>query len=120
MDPNVPGFPSAMQQTAGFPVTPQNPQQFPYYPNAIPPFPQSKAVSHPPQQQHQHTPFGAVPMQAGPSGAMMPSGFPQQSSATCASNVYEPVSPSPGDCDIDSSRDYSAILSAQHGFGTGD
>ncbi|GKZ33631.1 hypothetical protein AbraIFM66950_003655 [Aspergillus brasiliensis] len=80
MDPNVPGFPSAMQQTAGFPVTPQNPQQFPYYPNAIPPFPQSKAVSHPPQQQHQHTPFGAVPMQAGPSGAMMPSGFPQQSS----------------------------------------
>ncbi|PYH54638.1 uncharacterized protein BO96DRAFT_342299 [Aspergillus niger CBS 101883] len=80
MDPNVPGFPSAMQQTAGFPVTPQNPQQFPYYPNAIPPFPQSKGVSHPPQQQHQHTPFGAVPMQAGPSGAMMPSGFPQQSS----------------------------------------
>ncbi|PYI11697.1 hypothetical protein BO78DRAFT_99173 [Aspergillus sclerotiicarbonarius CBS 121057] len=80
MDPNVPGFPSAMQQTAGFSVTSQSPQQFPYYSNAIPSFPQPKATSHPPPQQQQQSTFGAVPMQAGPSGAMMPSGFPQQSS----------------------------------------
>ncbi|OOG00578.1 hypothetical protein ASPCADRAFT_202421 [Aspergillus carbonarius ITEM 5010] len=80
MDPNVPGYPSAMQQTAGFSVTSQSPQQFPYYPNAIPSYPQPKAASHSAPQQQQHSTFGAVPMQAGPSGAMMPSGFPQQSS----------------------------------------
>ncbi|PYH87662.1 hypothetical protein BO71DRAFT_169163 [Aspergillus ellipticus CBS 707.79] len=80
MDPNVPGFPTAMQQTAGFPVTSQSPQQFPYYPNVISSFPQPKTASHPPPQQQQHSSFGAVPLQAGPGGAMMPSGFPQQSS----------------------------------------
>ncbi|KAJ5707392.1 hypothetical protein N7488_007193 [Penicillium malachiteum] len=74
MDPNT-GYP------AGFPVptqSPQNPMSF--YPNSIPQqFPQSKAPSQPGQQQHS---FGAMPMQPGvPGGAMMPSGFPQQSAA---------------------------------------
>ncbi|KKK19510.1 hypothetical protein P175DRAFT_0444324 [Aspergillus ochraceoroseus IBT 24754] len=72
MDPNAPGYP-AMQPNTGYPVPSQNnPQQFPYYPNQMPSFPQSNAPS-------QHS-FGAVPLQAGgPGGAMMPSGFPQQS-----------------------------------------
>ncbi|KAJ5621379.1 hypothetical protein N7528_006162 [Penicillium herquei] len=75
MDPNT-GYP------AGFPVptqSPQNPMSF--YPNSIPQqFPQSKAPSQPGQQQHS---FGAMPMQPGvPGGAMMPSGFPQQSAGT--------------------------------------
>ncbi|KAE8393554.1 hypothetical protein ETB97_004455 [Aspergillus alliaceus] len=79
MDPNTTGFPMLQQQQqhAGYPVTSQSPQQFSYYPNAIPSFPQQKAPSHIPQQQHS---FGAMPMQAGaPGGAMMPSGFPQHS-----------------------------------------
>ncbi|KAJ6189888.1 hypothetical protein N7519_004796 [Penicillium mononematosum] len=68
MDPNT-GYP------AGYPVPTQSPQnqQMPFYPNAVPQYPQSKTPS---AQQ-----FGAMPMQPGPGGAMMPSGFPQQSSA---------------------------------------
>ncbi|KAJ5448600.1 hypothetical protein N7445_003421 [Penicillium cf. griseofulvum] len=68
MDPNT-GYP------AGYPGPAQSPQnqQMPFYPNAVPPYPQSKT----PSAQH----FGGMPMQPGPGGAMMPSGFPQQSSA---------------------------------------
>ncbi|PWY88317.1 hypothetical protein BO70DRAFT_286256 [Aspergillus heteromorphus CBS 117.55] len=95
MDPNVPGFPPAMQQTAGFPVTSQSSQQFPYYPNAIPSFPQPKPASHPPPQQQQHSSFGAVPLQAGPGGAMMPSGFPQHSSAGPHANFSAPFAQPP-------------------------
>lgn len=70
MDPNT-GFP------AGFPVPAQSPQnQMSFYPNSMPQFPQSKTPS---QQQHS---FGAIPMQPGGPGGMMPSGFPQ-SSGTC-------------------------------------
>ncbi|KAJ5930232.1 hypothetical protein N7466_005725 [Penicillium verhagenii] len=72
MDPNS-GY-----NPAGFPVptqSPSNPMSF--YPNQQ--FPQSKPPSQPGQQQHS---FGSIPMQPGvPGGAMMPSGFPQQSSA---------------------------------------
>lgn len=66
MDPNT-GYP------AGYPVPTQSPQnqQMPFYPNAVPPYPQSKT----PSAQH----FGAMPMQPGPGGAMMPSGFQQSS-----------------------------------------
>jgi hypothetical protein len=69
MDPNT-GYP------AGYPVPTQSPQnqQMPFYPNAVPPYPQSKT----PSAQH----FGGMPMQPGPGGAMMPSGFPQQSSGS--------------------------------------
>lgn len=69
MDPNT-GYP------AGYPVPTQSPQnqQMPFYPNAVPQYPQSKTPS---AQQ-----FGAMPMQPGPGGAMMPSGFPQQSSGS--------------------------------------
>ncbi|RAK77882.1 uncharacterized protein BO72DRAFT_98310 [Aspergillus fijiensis CBS 313.89] len=78
---NSSGFPAAMQQTAAFPVTTQSPQQFPYYPNAMPSFPQPKSTppSHMTPQQHLPHSFNSVPMQAGPGGAMMPTGFPQQS-----------------------------------------
>ncbi|KAL2821399.1 hypothetical protein BDW59DRAFT_150051 [Aspergillus cavernicola] len=61
MDPNAPGYP--MQHNPAYPVPP-------YYPNQIPSFPQSSAPSQPSYG-------GAVPLQ--PGGAMMPSGFPQQS-----------------------------------------
>ncbi|CAP97366.1 hypothetical protein E8E15_004934 [Penicillium rubens] len=73
MDPNT-GYP------AGYPVPTQSPQnqQMPFYPNAVPQYPQSKTPS---AQQ-----FGAMPMQPGPGGAMMPSGFPQQSSAAPMDN----------------------------------
>lgn len=66
MDPNT-GYP------AGYPVPTQSPQnqQMPFYPNAVPPYPQSKT----PSAQH----FGAIPMQPGPGGGMMPSGFQQSS-----------------------------------------
>jgi hypothetical protein len=66
MDPNT-GYP------AGYPVPTQSPQnqQMPFYPNAAPQYPQSKTPSN--QQ------FGAMPMQPGPGGAMMSSGFPQSS-----------------------------------------
>lgn len=66
MDPNT-GYP------AGYPVPTQSPQnqQMSFYPNAVPPYPQSKT----PSAQH----FGAMPMQPGPGGAMMPSGFQQAS-----------------------------------------
>ncbi|KAE8151769.1 hypothetical protein BDV25DRAFT_152117 [Aspergillus avenaceus] len=81
MDPNATGFPMLQQQQqqhTGFPVTSQSPQQFPYYANAMPSFPQQKTTAHLPQQ---HS-FGAMPMQPGaPGGAMMPSAFPQHSSA---------------------------------------
>ncbi|KAJ5909358.1 hypothetical protein N7504_004001 [Penicillium tannophilum] len=75
MDPNT-GY-----NPAGFPVptqSPPNPMSF--YPNSMPQqFPQSKAPSQPGQQQHS---FGSILMQPGvPGGAMMPSNFPQQSSA---------------------------------------
>ncbi|KAL2832792.1 hypothetical protein BJY01DRAFT_225686 [Aspergillus pseudoustus] len=68
MDPNAPGYP--MQHNPGYPVPSQGnvQQQFPYYPNQMS-FPQSNPPSQPS--------FAAVPMQ--PGGAMMPSGFPQQS-----------------------------------------
>ncbi|QQK46273.1 pro-apoptotic serine protease nma111 [Penicillium digitatum] len=68
MDPNT-GYP------AGYPVPTQSPQnqQMSFYPNAVPPYPQSKT----PSAQH----FGAMPMQPGPGGAMMPSGFQQASAA---------------------------------------
>jgi len=81
MDPNA-GFP------AGFPVPTQSPQnQMAFYPNSIPQYPQSKTPQQPGQQQHS---FGAMPMQpGGPGGAMMPSGFPQQSSGT----RFPPFSP---------------------------
>ncbi|KAL4867893.1 hypothetical protein BDV12DRAFT_170502 [Aspergillus spectabilis] len=69
MDPNASGYP--MQHNQGYPVPSQgNPQQFSYYPNQMPSFPQSNAPSQPS--------FGSVPLQ--PGGAMMPPGFPQQSS----------------------------------------
>lgn len=70
MDPNT-GYP------AGYPVPTQSPQnqQMPYYPNAVTPYPQSKT----PSAQH----FGAMSMQPGPGGQMMPSGFTQQSSGSC-------------------------------------
>ncbi|CAG8358182.1 unnamed protein product [Penicillium salamii] len=66
MDPNT-GYP------AGYPVPTQSPQnqQMPFYPNPAPPYPQPKTPS---TQQ-----FGAMPMQPGPGGAMVPSGFPQSS-----------------------------------------
>ncbi|KAJ5344467.1 hypothetical protein N7452_002471 [Penicillium brevicompactum] len=66
MDPNT-GYP------AGYPVPTQSPQnqQMPFYPNPAPPYPQSKTPS---TQQ-----FGAMPMQPGPGGSMVPSGFPQSS-----------------------------------------
>lgn len=68
MDPNA-GFP------AGYPVPTQSPSnQMSFYPNPMPQFPPTKTPS---QQQHS---FGAIPMQPGaPTGAMMPSGFPQSS-----------------------------------------
>ncbi|CAG8028431.1 unnamed protein product [Penicillium olsonii] len=66
MDPNS-GYP------AGYPVPTQSPQnqQMPFYPNPAPAYPQPKTPS---TQQ-----FGAMPMQPGPGGAMVPSGFPQSS-----------------------------------------
>jgi hypothetical protein len=70
MDPNAPGYP--MQHNPGYPVPSQgNVQQFPYYPNQM-----SFSQSNPPSQPS----FAAVPLQ--PGGAMMPSGFPQQSPGT--------------------------------------
>ncbi|KAF9886911.1 hypothetical protein FE257_011034 [Aspergillus nanangensis] len=83
MDPN--GFPMQppQQLPAGYPVPTQSPQQFPYYPNAMPSFPQPK------NQQQQHS-FGAMPMQhAGPGGAMMPTGYPQQSPASSPAAARE-------------------------------
>ncbi|CAG8900852.1 unnamed protein product [Penicillium egyptiacum] len=82
MDPNT-GYP------AGYPVPTQSPQnqQMPFYPNAVPPYPQSKT----PSAQH----FGAMPMQPGPGGAMMPSGFPQQSSAAPMDNFSAPYTQTP-------------------------
>lgn len=80
MDPNA-GFP------AGFPVPNPSPSnQMAYYQNSIPQYPQSKTPQQLGQQQHS---FGAMPMQpGGPGGAMMPSGFPQQSSGTwCSARV---------------------------------
>ncbi|KAJ5662579.1 uncharacterized protein N7477_010195 [Penicillium maclennaniae] len=73
MDPNA-GFP------AGFPMPTQSPQnQMAFYPNSVPQYPQSKTPQQTGQQQHS---FGAMPLQpGGPSGAMMPQGFPQQSTA---------------------------------------
>ncbi|RAL12560.1 uncharacterized protein BO97DRAFT_59621 [Aspergillus homomorphus CBS 101889] len=98
MDSNPPGFPTAMQQTAAFPVTTQSPQQFPYYPNAMPSFPQPKNTppSHmtPQQQQLPHS-FNAMPLQAGPGGAMMPSGFPQHSQAGPHANFTAPFAQPP-------------------------
>ena len=76
MDPNSAGFP-AMHHNSGYPVTSQSPlnQQVPYYPNAVPGYPQQKTPLQPQRA------FGGVPLQpAGPGGAMMPSGFPQNSS----------------------------------------
>lgn len=76
MDPNA-SFP------AGFPVptqSPQNQMAFYHNQNSIPQYAQSKTPQQPGQQQHS---FGAMPLQpGGPSGAMMPQGFPQQSSGT--------------------------------------
>ncbi|KAJ5087050.1 hypothetical protein NUU61_008357 [Penicillium alfredii] len=69
MDPNA-GYPT------GFPVPTQSPSQMSFYPNSIPQYPQSKTPSQPAQHS-----FGAMPLQPGPGGAMMPSGFAQQSSA---------------------------------------
>ncbi|CAG8162052.1 hypothetical protein PENNAL_c0030G03250 [Penicillium nalgiovense] len=82
MDPNT-GYP------AGYPVPTQSPQnqQMPFYPNAVPQYPQSKTPS---AQQ-----FGAMPMQPGPGGAMMPSGFPQQSSAAPMDNFSAPYPQTP-------------------------
>lgn len=82
MDPNT-GYP------AGYPVPTQSPQnqQMPFYPNAVPQYPQSKTPS---AQQ-----FGAMPMQPGPGGAMMPSGFPQQSSAAPMDNFSAPYAQTP-------------------------
>jgi hypothetical protein len=94
MDPNATGYPALQQQqqhNAGYPVTTQSPhgQQFPFYPNAMPTsssFPQSKT---PVQQPHQQHSFGPVPLQsAGPGGAMMPSGFPQQPSGTLTCDLH--------------------------------
>jgi hypothetical protein len=60
----------AMHPNAGYPTGfPQN-QQMPFYPNSIPQY-----QPNTPQQQ----PFGAIPMQPGPGGVMMPSGFQQSS-----------------------------------------
>lgn len=75
MDPNA-GYP------AGYPVPTQTPpNQMSFYPNSIPQYPQSKTPLQPVQQQ-QHS-FGAMPMQpGGPGGAMMPPGFPPQTSGT--------------------------------------
>ncbi|PYH46956.1 uncharacterized protein BP01DRAFT_316104, partial [Aspergillus saccharolyticus JOP 1030-1] len=81
-----------MQQTAAFPVSTQSPQQFPYYPNAMPSFPQPKST--PPQQQLPHS-FNSVPMQVGPGGAMMPSGFSQQSQAGPHANFAAPFAQPP-------------------------
>ena len=86
MDPNT-GYP------AGFPVptqSPPNPMSF--YQNSMPQqFPQSKAPSQPGQQQHS---FANMPMQPGvPGGAMMPSGFPQQSAGTLVKS-FPPFTPS--------------------------
>ncbi|KAJ5206424.1 hypothetical protein N7472_002872 [Penicillium cf. griseofulvum] len=82
MDPNT-GYP------AGYPGPAQSPQnqQMPFYPNAVPPYPQSKT----PSAQH----FGGMPMQPGPGGAMMPSGFPQQSSAAPMDNFSAPYTQAP-------------------------
>ncbi|KAJ5918041.1 hypothetical protein N7454_010416 [Penicillium verhagenii] len=75
--PYYPMDPNSGYNPTGFPVptqSPSNPMSF--YPNQQ--FPQSKPPSQPGQQQHS---FGSIPMQPGvPGGAMMPSGFPQQSS----------------------------------------
>lgn len=81
MDPNT-GYP------AGYPVPTQSPQnqQMSFYPNAVPQYPQSKTPSG--QQ------FG-MPMQPGPGGAMMPSGFPQQSSAAPMDNFSAPYTQTP-------------------------
>lgn len=75
MDPNA-GYP------AGYPVPTQTPpNQMSFYPNSIPQYPQSKTPLQPVQQQ-QHS-FGAMPMQPGGiGGAMMPPGFPPQTSGT--------------------------------------
>jgi hypothetical protein len=75
MDPNT-GYP------AGYPVPTQTPpNQMPFYPNSMPQYPQSKTPLQSVQQQ-QHS-FGAMPMQpGGPGGAMMPTGFPPQTSGT--------------------------------------
>jgi hypothetical protein len=75
MDPNT-GYP------AGYPVPTQTPpNQMPFYPNSMPQYPQSKTPLQPVQQQ-QHS-FGAMPMQpGGPGGAMMPTGYPPQTSGT--------------------------------------
>ncbi|GLI81840.1 hypothetical protein PoHVEF18_010231 [Penicillium ochrochloron] len=75
MDPNT-GYP------AGYPVPTQTPpNQMPFYPNSMPQYPQSKTPLQSVQQQ-QHS-FGAMPMQpGGPGGAMIPTGFPPQTSVS--------------------------------------
>ncbi|OOQ87262.1 hypothetical protein PEBR_17551 [Penicillium brasilianum] len=79
MDPNT-GYP------AGYPVPTQTPpNQMSFYPNSIPQYAQSKTPLQPVQQPQQHS-FGAMPMQpGGPGGAMMPTGFPQQTNVSMES-----------------------------------
>ncbi|KAF7714545.1 Uncharacterized protein PECH_006091 [Penicillium ucsense] len=75
MDPNA-GYPPAYPMPSQTP-----PNQMPFYPNSMPQYPQSKTPI-PPVQHQQHS-YGAMPMQAGgPGGAMMPAGFPPQTSVT--------------------------------------
>ncbi|KAJ5579418.1 hypothetical protein N7450_008285 [Penicillium hetheringtonii] len=73
MDPNA-------VYPAGFPAPNQTPPNtMAFYQNSVPQYPQSKTPIQPGHQQHS---FGAVQMQpGGPTGAMMSSGFPQQSNA---------------------------------------
>ncbi|EPS33131.1 hypothetical protein PDE_08093 [Penicillium oxalicum 114-2] len=73
MDPNG-GYPPT------YPMPTQTPpNQMPFYPNSMPQYPQSKTPI-PPVQQQQHS-YGAMQMHAGgPGGAMMPGGFPPQTS----------------------------------------
>lgn len=78
MDANNPGYPLHPQPP--YPVTSQSPpgQPFPYYPNSMPSFPQQKTPAHLPHQQQQ--PALGLPVQPGPTGAVMPAGFPQHPS----------------------------------------